>query len=107
MAADALGLALLAYLRAGRSLPRPSRPQGTESITVEPDIAAKIALILAFRDAGITQRDLARRLAKDEKEIRRMLDPMHPTKLSALSAALRILGHRLVISVEKLPDEAA
>jgi antitoxin HicB len=107
MAADALGLALLAYLRAGRPLPKPSRRRGTEMIAVEPEIAAKIALVLAFAESGLTQRDFSRRLGKDEKEIRRMLDPMHPTKLSNLSDALKALGHRLVITVEKLPDEAA
>lgn len=107
MAADALGLALLAYLKAGRPLPEPGRRRRAEWIAVEPDVAAKIALILAFAEAGLTQRHLARRLGKDEKEIRRMLDPMHPTKLSSLSTALKALGHRLVVSVEKLPDEAA
>jgi antitoxin HicB len=44
---------------------------------------------------------LARRLRKDEKEIRRILDPRHPTKLPALIAALRALGKRLVVGIEE------
>jgi hypothetical protein len=32
---------------------------------------------------------------------------MHPTKIGTLDAALRALGHRLVIGVEKVPAEAA
>jgi len=42
---------------------------------------------------------VARRIGKDEKEVRRILDPTHPTKLPALTAALRALGKRLVVGV--------
>jgi antitoxin HicB len=107
MAADALGVALLAYVRANRDLPKASgRGQG-EPVGVEPDVAAKLALLLAFADSGITQRELGRRLAKDDREIRRILDPTHPTKIGTLDDALRALGHRLVVGVEKVPAEAA
>jgi antitoxin HicB len=43
---------------------------------------------------------LAKELGKGENEIRRMLDPYHATKLPAIEDALRVLGKRLVISVE-------
>jgi antitoxin HicB len=43
----------------------------------------------------------ARRLGNDEKEVRRILDPRHPTKLPALTEALHVLGKRLVIAVEE------
>ena len=36
----------------------------------------------------------------DAQQARRILDPMHPTKLVTLIAALRALGRRLVIGVE-------
>lgn len=104
MAADALGLALLAYVQAGRPLPSP-RGKG-ESVSVAPDIAAKLAVLSAFAESGISKRELARRLGKDEKEVRRILDPMHATKLAPLSAALEALGRRLVVGVEKMPDAA-
>jgi antitoxin HicB len=107
MAADALGIALLAYARGGRRLPKASGRSRGEPVGVEPEVAAKLALLLAFADSGITQRDLGRRLAKDDREIRRILDPMHPTKIATLDAALRALGHRLVVGVEKVPAEAA
>jgi hypothetical protein len=42
-----------------------------------------------------------RRMGKDEKEIRRILDPKHPTKLPAMVEALRALGKRLVVGVEE------
>ena len=41
-----------------------------------------------------------RRLGKDEKEIRRILDPRHCTKLATLTEALRELGQQLVIGVQ-------
>jgi antitoxin HicB len=68
-------------------------------IAVAPDVAAKLAVLEAFRDAGISKSELARRIGKDEKEVRRILDPRHPTKLPALTAALRALGKRLVVGV--------
>ena len=43
---------------------------------------------------------LAARLECDEKEVRRMLDPRHPTKLPRIEQALVALGKRLVVSVE-------
>ena len=107
MAADALGTALLAYVRAGRPLPRPGRAgRGLEAIAVEPEVAAKLAVLHAFAEAGLSQRELGRRLGKDEREVRRILDPMHPTKIGALDAALRALGRRLVVGVETVPEDA-
>jgi antitoxin HicB len=102
MAEEALGLALLGYLARGRRLPKAkAKGRGLVPVAVAPDVAAKLAVLEAFTEAGISKADLARRLAKDEKEVRRMLDPRHPTKLPALTEALRVLGKRLVVAVEK------
>lgn len=107
-AAEALGLALLAYARAGRALPVPGKVGGgLVPVTVEAEVAAKLAVLDAFRTAGISKSELARRLGRDEKEVRRILDPMHATKLPALTAALAALGRRLVIGVEVIPAAEA
>ena len=100
MAEEALGLALLSYPARGLRLPKP-RAKGRQlvEIAVAPDVAAKLAVLESFVAAGITKSELARRLGKDEKEVRRILDPKHPTKLPALTAALRALGKRLVVGV--------
>ncbi len=101
MAADALGVALLGILHAKRPLPRPSKPaKGQPMVHVAPDLAAKLAVLEAFRDAGITQGELAGRLDIGLKEVRRILDPDHPSKLPTLVAALTALGRRLVVGVE-------
>ncbi|MBP2547256.1 antitoxin HicB [Neorhizobium galegae] len=98
MAADALGVALLTYIELGRPLP-PASATGT-FITPDPDVAAKIAVIETFRESGMTRTQLARQLGKDEKEVRRILDPNHGTKLQSLTQALSAMGKRLVIGLE-------
>jgi antitoxin HicB len=100
-AEEALGLALLTYPARGLPLPRSkTRGAGLVPVAVEPEVAAKLAVIEAVRIAGITKSEFARRIGKDEKGARRILDPKHPTKLTTLTAALRELGQRLVIGVE-------
>jgi antitoxin HicB len=101
-AEEALGLALLSY--PARSLPLPkakAKGKRLAMIAVAPDVAAKLAVLEAFADAKISKSELARRMDKDEKEIRRILDPKHPTKLPAMVDALRALGKRLVIGIEE------
>ena len=68
-------------------------------VPVPAPTAAKAALYLALREAGITRLELAGRLGCDEKEVRRLLDPRHPSKLPRLEAALAQLGKRLVLEM--------
>jgi antitoxin HicB len=100
MAEEALGLVLLAYLERGKPLPKPrAKGRNLVDVAVAPDVAAKLAVLESFASAGISKSELARRIGKDEKEVRRILDPKHPTKLPALTAALRALGKRLVVGI--------
>ena len=69
-------------------------------VAVEPEVAAKIAVLEAFKSSGISKSELGRRLRKDEKEVRRILDPRHGTKLATLTEVLRELGQQLVIGVQ-------
>jgi len=104
-ALDALEVALLTYAGDGRAIPearrRPPSGGSYRRIPVSATIAAKLAFIAAFRESGMTRVALAEKLGKAETEIRRMLDPYHRTKLSAIEAGLRALGRRLVVTVEK------
>jgi antitoxin HicB len=100
MAEEALGLVLLSYLERGKPLPKSrAKERSLIEISVAPDVAAKLAVLEAFSATHISKSELARRIGKDEKEVRRILDPKHPTKLPALTAALRALGKRLVVGV--------
>ena len=101
-AVEALGLALLSYPLRGKPLPAATAsPDGSGAmISVGPEDAAKLAVLDAFRSAGISKAELARRIGRDEKEVRRILDPLHPTKLPALRKALSALGAQLVVGIE-------
>ena len=101
MAEEALGLALVTYPERGLPLPKArASGKGLVPVTVAPEVAAKLAVLEAFAQAGISKSEFARRIKKDEKEVRRILDPKHQTKLALLTQALRELGRRLVIGVE-------
>ena len=101
-AADCLEEAIAGRIADGREIPRPSRPsRGERMIPVPAPTAAKAALYLAIREAAVTNAQLARKLGCDEKEIRRMLDPRHPTELPRIKEALESLGKRLVLGVEE------
>ena len=71
------------------------------TVPVPAAMAAKAAVYLAMKEAGVSSTILARRLGCDEKEARRMLDPRHPTKLPRLQAALVVLGKRLIVGMEE------
>ncbi len=106
-ATDCLDAALLFRLKDGEAIPSSSRPQrGEIPIPASPSVAAKVAFIRAFAEAGLTRVALAARLGVRETEIRRMLDPDHGTKLDRLDAGLRALGRRLVIADQEA-DAAA
>jgi antitoxin HicB len=101
-AADCLEEAIAGRIADGREIPRASKPtRGERMIPVPAPMAAKAALYLALREAGMTNVQLARKLGCDEREVRRMLDPRHPTKLPRIKEALEALGKRLVVGVEE------
>lgn len=81
-------------------LPVASRPRRGEVVVSPPAAtAAKAALYDAMRDAGISKIELARKLGVDEKEVRRMLDAGHATKLPRIAEAVEALGRHLHIAL--------
>lgn len=104
-AADALEEAIAGRLRRGEEIPIPKAMSKTSyPVPVPAQMAAKAALVLSVREAGISQSELAERLGCDEKEVRRLLDPRHASKLPRIEAALAELGKHLAL---RLVDEAA
>jgi antitoxin HicB len=101
-AADCLEEAIAGRIADGREIPKGSKAtRGERPIPVPAPMAAKAALYLAMREAGMTNVQLARKIGCDEREVRRMLDPRHPTKLPRIKEALDVLGKRLVVGVEE------
>ncbi|SHJ69855.1 antitoxin HicB [Roseomonas rosea] len=101
MAQDALVAALSFYVDRGQPLPAPSEVAGAHLVPVPAMAAAKLALHTAKVAQGISNVELARRLGKNEKEARRLLDPTHGSRFEVLEAALRALGQRVVLEVEE------
>jgi antitoxin HicB len=104
-ASDALEEAIAGRIRRNGPIPMPSETgPGSFFIPVPALTAAKAALYLALLEAGLTKTELAGRLHCDEKEIRRLLDPTHLSKLPRIQTALAALGKRIAV---RLVDEAA
>jgi antitoxin HicB len=104
-AADALEEAIAGRIRRGDPIPGPSTQVASQvQIPVPALTAAKAALYLALRETGISKSELATRLGCDEKEVRRLLDPRHVSKLPRIERALSALGKSLAV---RLVDEAA
>lgn len=100
-AADCLEEAMANRIVSGLSIPPPSRlKRGQYAVPVAAQTAAKAALYIALQEARITKAELAKRLHCDEKEVRRLFDPRHPSKLPRLEAALTVVGYRLIVSLQ-------
>ena len=97
-ARDCLDEVLASRVNEQETIPQPSR---ISKLSVEPtaQISAKVALHEAFRESGINRSALARKLSIAETEVRRMLDPHHPTKLPRIEDALSALGKKIRIEV--------
>jgi antitoxin HicB len=100
IASGCLQAAIEGRIEDGNDLPVPSRARTAEvKVAVPIETAAKAALYEAMREARVNKAELARRLGVDEKEVRRMLDPGHVSKIPRIARALQALGKRLQISV--------
>ena len=103
-ASDCLEEAIANRVITGLPIPRPSRvKKGQYPVHLPAQTAAKAALYVAMRESGMTKVDLAKRLHCDEKEIRRLLDPRHPSKLPRIESALAAVGQHLVLGVTEVP----
>ena len=97
---DKIVAAIEARIEDGLDIPLPTRPRKGEHLASLPiGTAMKAALYQAMREQGVTKAELARRMALDEKEARRMLDPRHATKVPTLERALHMLGKRVELVV--------
>lgn len=99
-AIDALDEAFAARMKAGEDFPLPSVARHGEVLAAPPaESVAKAALYVAMREANVSKVEMAKRLGVDEKEVRRLLDPHHPSKLPRIAQAIELLGKRLVIEL--------
>lgn len=62
--------------------------------------AVKAALYEEFARPGRTKVEIAAELGIDEKEVRRLLNPHHASKLLRIAEILERAGKRLIVQVE-------
>jgi antitoxin HicB len=99
-AGDAIEEAVAGRLRRGEPVPVGSPMDDcADLVPLSPVLAAKAALSRALEEAGTTRVALAEVIGCDEKEVRRLLDPRHASKMARLARALDALGKTLVLRV--------
>lgn len=82
-------------------VPAPSAiNEGQYAVTLPIQMTAKAALYLAIKESGITKVELAKKLGYDEKEVRRLLDPHHASKIPRIESALHAVGKQLVVGFQ-------
>lgn len=87
-AADCLAETVAGRIARAENIPQASRKQkGQYAIAIPARIAAKAALYLAMKENGINKSDLARRLGRDVKEVRRLLDPKQLSEIQRIEEA--------------------
>jgi len=102
-AADCLEEAIAGRIDDGLEIPEPSRPRRREHlISVPAQTAIKAALYIAMREKNVNKSELARRLDVDVREVRRMLNPHHGTKLPAMEQAFAALGKHVELHITGL-----
>jgi antitoxin HicB len=107
MAEDCLDVAVATLLEDGEKLPTPSRRRAGETLVpVPPMTAVKAVLVQAMQSQGISPNALARRMGKDGREVRRIIDPHHATKISTLTDALEELGWSATVVFGTTPTTA-
>lgn len=100
-AADCLEEAIANRIAMDYPIPSPAKSKsGQYTVPLHSQMAAKAALYLAIREIGISKVELARKLGCDEKEVRRLLDPHHSSKIPRIEAALSVVGKQLVVGIQ-------
>lgn len=107
-AADALEEAIIGRINTVEPIPAPSRAKkGQYVIPVPLQTACKAALYEEFSGTGLSKVEIAAKLGIDEKEVRRLLDPHHPSKPIRIEEILERAGKRLFIGVKDKAEMAA
>ncbi|MFQ5673378.1 MAG: hypothetical protein ACE5G9_09795 [Nitrospinales bacterium] len=97
-AADALVVALSGYLDSRRDIPKPSKPKRGQPVVQLPMLVSlKLMIYQAMCDKNVTQAELAEKLNCDARQVRRLLDLDHQSRMDQIEAALRLLGKKAVI----------
>lgn len=99
-ALDGLETAFSIYMDERRVIPVPSELQdGEHAIYLPARVSAKIALYHEMLNQHVTKAELARRLNCNQKQVDRLWDLTHSSKLEVLENAFLALGKRLSLAL--------
>jgi len=99
-AIDCVDEVIAGIIERGESLPEYEHAkEGQYTVELSAHMAIKAALYCAMKDDGVTKVAMAKMIERNEKEVRRMLDPHHNTKLKSLEYALHKIGRRLKVEM--------
>jgi antitoxin HicB len=101
MAEDLLKCLVQERMRKGEALPVAGKHRGKHFRIVSlPALqSAKAELYSAFRAAGITKAELARRIGIPKTNVERLFDLDHASRLDQIEAAFRAVGKKLEVTV--------
>lgn len=98
-AAEVLTLTLDGRISEGQDIPMPSL-KAKGAYYIAPDAKTQAVLLLRYARGTRTLADLARALDTSWPQAKRLEDPHHWPSLKTLDRAARVLGKRLVLSME-------
>lgn len=99
-AVDCLESAFIFYMDKRLPIPAPSELQdGEHAIYLPVSVQTKIALYHEMLKQGITKAELARRLSVNQKQVDRLWDLTHSSKLEMLEKAFNAIGKRLALAI--------
>ncbi len=100
-AADLLEDVLADHIESRRDIPAPGKGRkGDRLITVPALTEAKVGLYREMRRSGMRKSDMARRLGWHMRQVDRLLDLRHASRLDQMEAAFAALNKRIVIGIE-------
>ena len=101
-AADLLEDVLADYVDSRREIPLPSKVRRGERFLALPVLTeAKVRLYREMRSAGIRKAELARRLGCHMRQVDRLLDLHHASRLDQIESAFAVLNKRIIIEIEE------
>lgn len=99
-ALDGLETAFSIYMDERHPIPAPSELQdGEHAIYLPVSVQTKLALYHEMLSQGITKAELARRLSVNQKQVDRLWDLSHSSKLEMLEKAFSVIGKRLQLAI--------
>lgn len=98
MGLDALVTAFEFYFEDGNKVPPPGDVTG-DYVELPSSVVAKLLMLNAFVDSGLTQIELATRMGVKKQEVTRLFDLKHSTKIDTIQRALKAIGRSLELYI--------